>query len=366
MTRRGRRVGFGVETVRDAIVALVPLVAVVLVCDAARVFAAGPPRDMLVVLNKSDNTASIIDIASKNALATPKTGFGPHEAEALPGGRAVVVSNYGTAERPGQSLSILDLQHKWTAFTVDLPPHSRPHGLHALSPDRVLVTAEGVKELLVTDPLHHRLVQRIPLGRETSHMVTATSDGARAFVANIGSGSVSAVDLAEGKEIAEIKTGAGAEGIDMRPGDAEVWVANRDANTISVIDTKKLAVVATIKLGEFPIRLKFYPGGRRALVSCAKSGDVVVLDAEKRKEIHRIPMDREAVPGAKDRLFSTRFGKSPVPVGILIAPDGLRAFVASTNADVVSVIDLAKLTVVDRITAGKEPDGLAGAFRSQR
>jgi len=322
---------------------------------------------MLVVLNKSDNTASIIDVACKNTLATPKTGRGPHEAETLPGGRAVVVSNYGTAELPGQSLSMLDLQHKWMAFTLDLPLHSRPHGLHALSPDRVLVTAEGIKELLVTDPLHHRVVQRISLaGRETPHMVTATSDGARAFVANIGSGSVSAVDLAEGKEIAEIKTGAGAEGIDMRPGDAEVWVANRDANTISVIDTKKLAVVATIKLGEFPIRLKFYPGGRRALVSCAKSGDVVVLDADKRKEIKRIPMDREAVPGAKDRLFSTRFGKSPVPVGILIAPDGLRAFVASTNADVVSVIDLAKFTVVDRITAGKEPDGLAGAFKTDR
>jgi YVTN family beta-propeller protein len=52
-----------------------------------------------------------------------------------------------------------------------------------------------------------------------------------------------------------------------------------------------------------------------------------------------------------------------VPVGLLIAPDGRRAWVASTNADVVSELDLATLAVVRRLTAGKEPDGLAGAFR---
>jgi YVTN family beta-propeller protein len=49
-------------------------------------------------------------------------------------------------------------------------------------------------------------------------------------------------------------------------------------------------------------------------------------------------------------------------VGLLIAPDGKRAWVASTNADVVSAIDLDALTVVGRVTAGKEPDGLAGIF----
>jgi YVTN family beta-propeller protein len=332
---------------------------------AATLSAAGPPREMLVVLNKTDNTASIIDLASKQPLATVSTGFGPHEAETIPGGRVVVVSNYGTGEKPGHSLTVLDLQNRAAVGTVELGDGTRPHGLRAISADRTLVTAEGTKELIVTDPRHRRVIARIPLGRETSHMVVATSDGTRAFVANIGSGSVSVVDLSAGKAIAEIPTGKGAEGIDIRPDDAEVWVANRDANTISVIDVKKLAVAATIPVGEFPIRIKFVPGGKRALVSCAKTGDVAVLDVATRKEIRRVSMDREAVPGSTDRIFSTRFGKSPVPVGILVAPDGRHAYVASTNADVVSVIDLEKLAVVDRITAGKEPDGLAGAFKSK-
>jgi DNA-binding beta-propeller fold protein YncE len=71
------------------------------------------------------------------------------------------------------------------------------------------------------------------------------------------------------------------------------------------------------------------------------------------------------VSGSESRLFSDRFGKSPTPVGILVSADGKRAWVASTNADVVSEIDLQKMEVVRRLTAGKEPDGLAGAFRAR-
>jgi YVTN family beta-propeller protein len=173
---------------------------------------------------------------------------------------------------------------------------------------------------------------------------------------------VTVVDLAEGKVVKDVPTGEGAEGIAITPDGREVWVTNRGADTVSVLDTKTLVIAATLKVPQFPIRVKLTPDGKRALVSCARSGDVAVFDAATRKEIKRIAIDREAVPGSADRLFSTRFGKSPVPVGLLIAPDGKRAWVASTNADVVSAIDLEALTVVSRVTAGKEPDGLAGLF----
>ena len=193
-------------------------------------------------------------------------------------------------------------------------------------------------------------------------MVVASADGKRAYVANIGSGSVTAVDVSAGRVVKSIPTGEGAEGIALTSNDAEVWVVNRAADTVSILDTKTLGVAASIKVPQFPIRVKISPDGRRALVSCARSGDVAVIDVASRKEIKRISIDREAVPGSDARLFSDRFGKSPVPVGLLIAPDGKRAWVASTNADVVSAIDLDALAVVGRLTAGKEPDGLAGVF----
>ncbi len=329
---------------------------------AAAVTGAGRGADLLVILNKSDDTASLLDAKTGVSRATVAVGHAPHEVSVLSDGRTAAVSNYGDREKPGRTLTLIDLEKNSAAGTIELPEGARPHGSEALSDGRLLVTAEGLKELLIVDPKGRRVEARIPTGREVSHMVVATPDGKRAFVANIGSGSVTAVDLAGKTVLRDIPTGEGAEGIAITPDGRHVWVTNRGADTVSVVDAGSLAVTANIPAPKFPIRVKITPDGKRALVSCAQSGDVAVFDTATRALVKRIGIDREAVAGSQDRLFSTQFGKSPVPVDLLIAPDGKRAWVASTNADVVSEIDLSTLTVTRRLTAGKEPDGLAGRF----
>jgi YVTN family beta-propeller protein len=317
--------------------------------------------ERLVVLNKSDDTASLIDAATGRTLATVPVGHGPHEAAVLADGKIAAVSDYGDREKPGRTVTLIDLDKMARLGAIELPEGARPHGLAPLPDGKLLVTAEGLKELLLVDPGPRRVEQRISTAQDVSHMVVATPDGRRAFVANIGSGSVTVVEGR--KAIRQIATGKGAEGIAMTPDGREVWVCNREADTISVIDTAGLEVRATLPAASFPIRVQITPDGRRALVSCAKTGDVAVFDVASRKETGRIRLDDETVSGSEKRLFSDQFGKSPVPVGLLIAPDGKRAWVASTNADVVSELDLEKLVVARRLTAGKEPDGLAGAFR---
>jgi YVTN family beta-propeller protein len=126
-----------------------------------------------------------------------------------------------------------------------------------------------------------------------------------------------------------------------------------------VIDTEWLEVRATLPCATFPIRVEITPDGRRALVSNANSGDVAVFDVAGRKELARIPMQLTAVEGSAERVFGEQFGASPVPVGIEIARDGKRAWVANTNADLVTVLDLDKLAVVGRIPTGRQPDGMA-------
>jgi YVTN family beta-propeller protein len=282
--------------------------------------------------------------------------------EVLADGQTAAASNYGSREEAGHTVTLIDIDQGAVLGTIELGEGTRPHGLKALRDGRLLVTAEGAKQLLVVDPKARRVTARIPTDQDVSHMVVALPDGSRAYVANIGSGSVTAIDLAHAKVIRDISTGKGAEGIDLTPDGREVWVTNRGEDTVSILDAKSLAVAATLKVPQFPIRVKIAPDGKRALVSCARSGDVAVFDVLKRKEIGRISIDREAVQGSEQRLFSTQFGKSPTPVGLLMAPDGKRAWVASTNADVVSELDLGSLKVARRLSAGREPDGLAGAF----
>ncbi len=338
--------------------AFIPLFALNLTAAAPAVLAA----DLLVVVNKSDDTVSILEAKSGKSRATASVGKGPHEAEVLAGGKTAAVSDYGRQGAPGRTVTLIDLSSGERAATIDLGEGTRPHGLEALADGRLLVTAEGTKELLVVDPKAGKVTQRISTEKNVSHMVVASPDGKRAYVANIGSGSVTVIDLGAGKVLKDIATGDGAEGIDITPDGKEIWITNRAADTVSILDAKSLEVAASLKAAAFPIRVKITPDGKRALVSCARSGDVAVFDVPSRKEIKRIAIDREAVPGASERLFSTQFGKSPVPVGLLISPDGRRAWVASTNADIVSVIDLDNLSVVGRLTAGREPDGLAGRF----
>lgn len=332
-----------------------------LVAASACLLPSAAGADWLIVLNKSDHTASLFEAATGKPRGTVAVGKGPHEVEVLADGRTAAVSNYGRQSEPGRTLTLIDLEKGRARATVDLGEGTRPHGLETLSDGRLLVTAEGTRELLIVDPSAQRVLARIPTDAQVSHMVAAAPDASRAYVANIGSGSVTAVDLVARKVLKQIKTGEGAEGIDVTP-DGAVWVTNREADTVSIVDPRSLEVVATLKAPAFPIRIKVTPDGTRALVSCARSGDVAVFDVATRRELRRISLDREAVAGSEDRIFSTQFGKSPVPVGLLIAPDGRRAWVASTNADVVSVLDLQTFTVTGRITAGKEPDGLGGSF----
>ncbi len=322
------------------------------------VLAAGAPsagRGTLVVLNKSEASASLIDLASGQVVATVRTGTGPHEAAVSPDGRTAVATDYGTREEPGSTLTVIEVAKARVVRTVDLGPGRRPHGVRFVDGERVLVTAEGSKALLVVDVARGRVERVVETAQEVSHMVAATPDGTRAFVSNIGSGTVTAIDLVAGRVLAQVPAGKGTEGIAVAPGGTEIWATNRGADTVSVIEASSLNVVAELAAPSFPIRVAFTPDGRHALVSCARTGDVAVFDVAARRELRRLRSGLVPAPGAANLLGFT----GSVPVGIVVDPSGERAFVAHTNADAVAVFDLATGALAATLKAGREPDGMA-------
>ncbi len=309
----------------------------------------------LVVLNKADSTASLLDLGTGAVAATLPTGEGPHEAATSPDGRIVAVTNYGTRGAAGGSLTVLDVPGARVVRTVGVGAGSRPHGIVFLDARRVLVTAEGARALLVVDLERGAVEASVDTGQDVSHMVAATPEGRRAFVASIGSGTVTAIDVPGRRVLAQIRTGAGAEGIAVRPGGREIWVTNRAADTVSVVDAASLAVVAQIPCASFPIRVAFTPDGRRALVTNARSGDVAVIDANERRVAERMSAKLGAA-GGEGRLLAF---EGATPIGVLVAPGGGRAFVAHANADAVAELDLGTGKVVRILRAGREPDGMA-------
>jgi YVTN family beta-propeller protein len=140
-----------------------------------------------------------------------------------------------------------------------------------------------------------------------------------------------------------VKVGNGSEGFDVSPNGKEIWVANAQDGTISIIDAGSKRVSDTLAANVSSAnRLKFTPDGHKVLVSGLRLGSVAVFDAGGRKEIKRIEVGHGAA-------------------GIIMQPDGARAFVACTPDNYVAVIDLKSLEVTGHVDVGQEPDGLAWA-----
>jgi YVTN family beta-propeller protein len=308
--------------------------------------------DLLIVLNKSDNKAALVDPSDRHkVVARLKTGRAPHEVAVTPDGHWAFVSNYGMSgvfngkrrDEPGNTLTVLDLERRKVARTITLPAAARPHGI-ATSRDGALVwvTCEGMKSVLELDAKSGNVLSTWPTAQETSHMIVASPDERRLYVANIGSGSVTVIDRQSGA-VHSVPTGDGPEGIDISPDGREVWVANRGANLIAVLDARSDSVVARFNSGGMmPIRVKFTPDGRQVWVSNARTNRVVVFDPATRQIIKTIAV------GA-------------MPVGIQMEPSGMRAYVANTNDNSVTVIDVSTRTVMTTFAPGKEPDGMAWA-----
>jgi YVTN family beta-propeller protein len=312
----------------------------------------------LLVLNKSENRARILDVGNGgDVVEILVTGVAPHEAALHEPSGTAVLTNYGTRENPGSSLTLVDLHEGKVTRTIDLGKFRRPHGIQFLEDGkRVAVTAEGNKSLLVVDVSTGEIKNVFPTREEISHMVVLSPDEKKAYVSNIGSGSVSVIDLKGEERLKTLKLGEGSEGLDVSPDGRELWVANREQDTVAIIDAETLEIVETVDCASFPIRLKFTPDGRHVLISNARSGDIAVFSSSDRKEVSRIPMELTATE-VEGRLL--QFELSPVPIGIVFDPLRDRAFVANSNADIVTIIDLNSWQVEGRLDAGEEPDGMA-------
>lgn len=312
----------------------------------------------IIVANKSGDNVSIIDATTGNLVREVAVGLEPHEVEVSPNGRLAVVGNFGNRENPGNTLSVIDLRNGRLLRTIDLGTYVRPHGLKWLhGSSRFLVTSGPSNHILEVNASNGRIVRAINTGQETPHMVTITPNNRTIFASSVATGNVSVVDFKTGELIRIVRSGNGAEGIDVSPDGREVWVANRAENTISVFNAESLEKVATLPAGDFPIRGRFTPDGRLFLVSNARAGSVSVFDAASYKKVAEIRMQPPQLVGADDERYFAEFAETSVPIGIH-APNNTVAFVANTRSDVVTRICLLEFKITGHFTAGREPDGV--------
>jgi len=325
--------------------------------------AAQKPGDRLLVCNKAENTLSIFDPTTRRELAKLPTGVGPHEVAVSPSGRIAVVTDYG-AQKPGHTLTVVDIVKARVLRTVDLPRRAdapdkkflRPHGVQFVSAHDVVLTSEATRRLVRVDVVAGKVRRAWPTSQPSMHMVSVATGGQRAAASSVVDGSVVFFDLTRppaDKAPAPIATGEGAEGMAVHPVTGDAWVANRADDTLTIVSAATGKVTTTIDTGSVPFRVAFTPNGALALVTCAESGELMILDATTNKPLREVS------------IHGDRSEQSSLPLGVVSGSDGKRAYVACARGEFVAVVDLAKAEVVDRIDTRKGPDGIAYARPSQ-
>jgi YVTN family beta-propeller protein len=310
------------------------------------------PRPALVVLSKDASELEILDTETFKVVGRVETGSVPHEVVVSDDGKLALVTNYGP-HQAGTTLSLIDLDAQKEIQRVNLMnvigPNGEkfgdllgPHGAQFFD-GKFYFTAEGSKKIARYDPATNAVDWTHEIGQNRTHMLVIAPGGKTIYTSNVNSNTVTAVEAgADGRWTnTVIAVGKGPEGIDLSPDGKEVWAANSDDGTVSIIATSSKKVVATVDVAtKHSNRVKFTPDGKLVLISDLGSGDLVIVDTGTRKVVKRI-----------------KLGSSVE--GILVQPDGRRAFVAVSSDNKVDVLDLRKLEVTGTIATGKDPDGMA-------
>lgn len=296
------------------------------------------PATLLLVGNKGEDTVSFVDLMSGAELARVPTSHGwPHEIAPSPDQTQAAVVNY-----QDHHIDIFDLKTHKIVETIDLGEHTRPHGIKWLADGRIIASTEGNDSIV--EIAADRTVTGIKTNAAGTHMIEVSPDGTKAYTANLGAGSISLIDLNTDTLIKTVPAGAGTEGIDLTPDGSELWISNRAANTVIIYDAAMLAQLDSLNVGRFPLRLQISPDGRHAVTSNLQDGSVSVIDVATRELVRTI-----LVSGEQDAAQVT----------LLFSRDGQFLYVAETGTDTVAEVDFQAGTVVRRLPAGRQGDGLA-------
>jgi YVTN family beta-propeller protein len=295
-----------------------------------------PEAGTLVVVNKRANTASVIDIMSGETVATLPTGRGPHEAAISSEGRWVVITDYSS----GNSLTIIDVAQPAVVRTVDLSRYPRPHGIAFLPGDSlVAVTSEASQNVVFVRVADGAITGAISTGQGGSHMLAVVGGGRWIYTSN-GAGTVSELDVVNGRRTRILDVAPQLEAITVTQDGREVWVGSNQRGTVSVVNTQTGVVEETIPDFSWPYRIFITPDDGLAIIPDLRLHTVRFFDRGTKRELDMLEM-----PGAG-------------PQGLTMGGDGRTLYLSLNQQDRVAVIDLETKTVTRYIETGAGPDGI--------
>jgi len=309
---------------------------------AGSVFAA----QNIYVVNNSDNTVSVIDLASKNLVATVTVGSSPTGIAYNPSDKKAYVVNRGD-----NTISVIDTVNHIAAGTVNVGPYP---WYVAVDPTTHLIDLNQwvkglpVNYVYVTSPVSNAvnvlvttfdglltlpggdIKTDLPPGIGAFNIVLDTADQ-KAYVVNCHNSTISALDLKEKKMIATVTGLDNTDsfvGVGLDTGLKKVYAVSDKIDMMPVLDAASMKVIAKVKVGKTAMNVAVDSSTHKAYVTNRGSNSVSVIDTRKDTVETTIPVGTE-------------------PVSTALA-DG-KAYVTNCVSNSISVIDTASNTVTDTI-----------------
>ncbi|MDT8340782.1 MAG: YncE family protein [Longimicrobiales bacterium] len=187
---------------------------------------------------------------------------------------------------------------------------------------RYLLSVESADSVYVFDAAGFTFRAAYPVGRRP-FPGAATSDFRKAFVPGYDDGTVTVVDLYNGRVVEQVRVGANPSGGSVLPGDEEYAVVVRGEDRVVLINTASHRITGEIRdgIGSSPFSLVVAPNGRLGFVNNTASHDVSVIDLEGRRVIARLPLPEQ-------------------PIVMAVHPSGETLWVASEGEDRLTVREI--------------------------
>lgn len=303
----------------------------------------------LYVVNKLSRDITVFDLKTGKEVKTIPTNILTFEATSYKD--KIFLTDFESSK--GHNIYVIDSKKNTVQQKISLEKNTKLNGIAKIPNTNKLALTDYINNnLLIYNIENDSLENQIPTEQNKSILTALHPKKPIAYVANINSGTISVIDLQLQKVVKIIVCGIGRKGIDITPDGSEIWVTNSKENSIIVINTTTLTITDKIQSDNESLKLTFSLDGNYCWVTNETEGTISVFNQQTKKNIKTIYLR------GKTTFFERILYHTPRPVNILMHPNGLYAFVANSNADIIEVIDIKTFQIVSTIATGRVPEAM--------
>jgi YVTN family beta-propeller protein len=209
---------------------------------------------------RQESWVDVIDTESMEKVKSIPVGRNPHNVYLTPDKRWMVATSMGD-----NKLTFIDVKTEKPDFEIPLPGIPRPVAIDAAM-QNFYIQLSKLHGFIVLDFPTRKVVNKVvlpdgppgakPLIPDTySHGMGIQPGGKAIWVTSLLDNSVSVYSLPELKRLATIPTGHGPDWMTFTPDGARCYVSNAGSDSVSVLDTASKKELTRISVGKIPKRI---------------------------------------------------------------------------------------------------------------